>query len=96
MGLEEIRQITDQVAMWWGYISTVVTAVFAAGFHLLGRVKAAVAQTPNKADDAAVAKVEHIWNIAWRVFQAFSTYKGIKPQKRPTLPPPPPIGPTPG
>ena len=89
MSLDQITHYTDQIALFWGYASTIITLVFATGFHLLGRVKAAVAQTPNKADDVAVAKFERVWNIAWRVFQAFSTYKGVKVQERSTLPPPP-------
>ena len=90
--LDEITKYTDQIAMWWGYVSTIITLVFTAGFHLLGRVKAAVAQTPSKADDAVVSKIAVCWNMAWRVFQAFSTYKGVKPQERSPLPPPPPAG----
>ncbi len=101
--LDQITQYTDQVMMWWGYASTIITIIFTAGFHFLGRVKAAVAQTPSKADDLAVAKFERVWNLAWRVFQAFSTYKGVR-QPLPKVDgsslagapvPPPPSGPPP-
>lgn len=66
----------EQLSMWYGRVTLILTAGFALADQLLGRLEAAAKETPTTADDEVVTGAKKWLDVAVRTFKAFSQYKG--------------------
>ena len=66
----------EMISMWYGRVTVILTLGFSMADQLLGRLKAAAAETPTDKDDEVLEGAQKWLDITVRACRAFSQYKG--------------------